>query len=45
MVFVAVEEVLIEGLGDEIVLVVVRAEQAKHVGLDLSSSAASPPTA
>ena len=35
MVCVAVAEILIEGLGDEIVLVVVWAEQAKHVGVDL----------
>jgi hypothetical protein len=40
--FVAVEEVLAEGPGDEIVPVVVRAEQAKHVGLDLQLGSVGP---
>jgi hypothetical protein len=35
VIFVAVDEKLVEGLGDEIVLIVVRAEQAERIGLDL----------
>jgi hypothetical protein len=42
MVFVAVEEVLVEALGDEIGPVVARAEQAKHVGPDLQLGSVGP---
>jgi hypothetical protein len=42
MVFSAVDEVLVESLGDEVVLVGVRGEQAEGAGLDLQFGGITP---